>query len=242
MFITLEGPDGAGKTTQARLLVEELAAGGYDVVHVHEPGGTELGAHIRALLVQRGGIAIDPIAEALLFSACRAELVSEVIQPLLAKGGIVVADRFSDSTLAYQGAGRGLPVAELEALIRIATAGLTPDLTLLLDVPSDVGLSRLGHTVGNADESTNQISFFEELELPADWNRFEDEGRSFQERVRHAYQDLAARDPVRWRIIDATASVDSVRDQILEIVVGMVRLASLPLGQGSRKGVPLSSS
>jgi len=219
VFITLEGPDGAGKTTQAALLVDSLRAQGRLVLQVHEPGGTELGSHIRSLLVRRGGKPIDPQAEALLFSACRAQLVSEAIRPALARGAIVVADRFADSTLAYQGAGRGLSVEDLDDLIRIATGGLKPDVTLLLDLPVTVGLARRRQS-GKAvpDVHHHQITFFEELELPEDWNRFEDEGRGFQERVRAAYHDLAKREPGRWRIVDATGSVEEVAEQILSAV------------------------
>jgi dTMP kinase len=218
VFITLEGPDGAGKTTQAARLVDGLRARGHDVLAIHEPGGTELGAHIRALLVQRGGVPIDARAEALLFSACRAQLVADVIRPTLARGGIVVGDRFADSTLAYQGAGRGLPMDELEALVRIATGGLQPDMTFLLDVPASVGLERLRPSDAAAP-GQNQISFFEELEMPADWNRFEDEGRAFQERVRGAYKDLAEREPSRWWVVDATRPLDVVAEELLAVVL-----------------------
>jgi dTMP kinase len=128
--------------------------------------------------------------------------------------------------MAYQGAGRGLPIDQLEALVRIATRGLTPDLTLLLDVPSDVGLARLGQTAAESDPAGNQISFFEELELPAEWNRFEDEGRGFQERVRRAYRDLAKHDPARWRVIDATAAVEVVQERILAVVTEALDVAS----------------
>ena len=202
LFISFEGPDGGGKTTQAALLVEHLRAQGRDVVQIHEPGGTDLGADVRALLVRRGWTPIDPWAEALLFSACRAQLVSEVIRPNLQAGAIVVADRFSDSTLAYQGGGRGLPLDELQLLIRMATQGLKPDLTVLLDIPAEVGLARL--RAAGADGARSQLTFFEEIQLRADWNRFEDEELSFHQRVRDAYLELVEGEPERWRVIDAT--------------------------------------
>ena len=151
---------------------------------------------MRELLVRRGWTPIEPRAEALLFSACRAQLVAEVIRPSLARGAIVVADRFADSTLAYQGAGRGLPVGELEAMIQIATDGISPDLTLLLDVPPRVGLARVRGVSAVGDGTQNQMAFFDEVELPADWNRFEDEALTFHRRVREAYLAMAAAEPV----------------------------------------------
>ena len=206
--------------------MERLQARGHDVVPIHEPGGTDLGADVRALLVRRGWTPIDPHAEALLFSACRAQLVAEVIQPALERGALVVADRFADSTLAYQGAGRGLPVEELQSLIEIATSGLRPDLTLLLDIPSEAGLARL--RAGNAsaiDGSRNQLSFFEEMQLPLDWNRFEDEELSFHRRVREAYRQLADAEPERWRIIDATQPVEQVGDAVWREIERVISLA-----------------
>lgn len=178
---------------------------------IHEPGGTDLGSDVRALLVRRGWTPIDPHAEALLFSACRAQLVAEVIRPSLDRGAIVVADRFADSTLAYQGAGRGLPIADLESLIRIATDGVKPNLTFLLDVPSELGLSRL-RALGKReiDVHANQLSFFEETRVPEHWNRFEDEALSFHQRVREAYRRLADAEPHRWSVIDATQPAEQV--------------------------------
>jgi len=228
VFISIEGPDGAGKTTQAALLVDRLREGGRRVVAVHEPGGTDLGTHIRALLVHRGGVSIDPRAEALLFSACRAQLVAEVIRPALESGAIVVADRFADSTRAYQGAGRGLPAEDLEALISVATGGLAPDLTVLLDLPPAAGLRRLAASTKAAADGPSQFSFFEELHLPAAWNRFEDEGRQFQERVRAAYLDLARAEPDRWRVVDATLGVADVGERVLQLVMDALATRTSP--------------
>lgn len=230
MFITLEGPDGAGKTTQAARLAERLRP--LTVVAVHEPGGTDLGTDVRALLLRRGGRPIDPWAEALLFSACRAQLVAEVIRPALDRGEMVVADRFSDSTLAYQGAGRGLEARRLALLIDLATGGLRPDLTVLLDVPVEIGLGRL-QKFGKAaaQGAASQISFFEELRLPESWNRFEDEGDRFQERVRAGYLDLARQEPERWVVIDAAGPIESVSNAIWGAVFS--RLAGArPVAQG----------
>jgi len=143
MFITFEGPDGSGKSTQIALLAGRLRAAGREVLTVREPGGTPAGERIRALLLGDGGsVEINPRADALLFNASRSQLVLEVIRPALARGATVIADRFADSTLAYQGYGSGLPLDELRAAISFATAGLTPDLTVLLDLPAEEGLAR----------------------------------------------------------------------------------------------------
>jgi dTMP kinase len=162
---------------------------------------------------------VDPVAEALLFSACRAQLVSEVIVPSLARGVIVVADRFADSTLAYQGAGRGLPEQVLEILIEVATHSVTPDLTLLLDVPTTVGLERRYQAAGGKNEApSSQLTLFEELGLAAPWNRFEDETIAFHERVRAAYLDLARREPKRWVVVNAASAPERVRADIWSAV------------------------
>jgi dTMP kinase len=226
LFISFEGPDGGGKTTQAALLVERLRAEGWEVVPIHEPGGTDLGESVRELLVRRGWTPIDARAEALLFSACRAQLVTEVIRPGLARGAIVVADRFSDSTLAYQGAGRGLPLDELQSLIRIATDGLAPDLTILLDVPSEVGLARRSLADPGADDAPEQTSLFDEVQMPPEWNRFEDEALSFHRRVRDAYLSLAGAESERWTVIDATLSAEAVADRVWRCVEALISLPS----------------
>ena len=209
MFVTFEGPDGGGKSTQADLLVNRLHENGREAILVHEPGGTDLGVHVRALLVSRAWTAIDPWAEALLFSACRAQLVAEVIRPALEHGVIVVADRFADSTLTYQGAGRGLPLPDLESLVEIATGGLAPDVTVLLDVPPEVGLAR-NRRGGHSESVSTQATFFEEITMPEDWNRFEDEAVAFHRRIQGAYLEMAARAPERWLVIDATVDKEVV--------------------------------
>ncbi|MBI4213201.1 MAG: dTMP kinase [Chloroflexi bacterium] len=216
MFVSLEGPDGGGKTTQAEQLLRRLKEAGRDALLVHEPGGTDLGVHVRALLVGRGWTSIDPWAEALLFSACRAQLVTEVIRPALSRGVVVVADRFADSTLAYQGAGRGLPEAQLQTLIAIATGGLRPDLTMLLDVPPEVGIHR--NRAAGAAAVAGQTSFFEELHLSQDWNRFEDEAIAFHGRVREAYGRMARAEPERWVVVDATRSSEEVAAELWSVV------------------------
>jgi len=204
MFITLEGAEGSGKTTQARLLAERLRGEGHRVLPLHEPGGTALGEEIRALLLQPDGAPIEPMAEALLFAACRAQLVTAVIRPALTRGELVVADRFADSTRAYQGAGRGLPGEALESMIHIATGGLVPDLTILLQVSTECGLGRRAR--GDL----------------AEWTRFEAEQREFHERVCAAYSSLARAEPARWSVVDAEQAVEAVHADIWRIVVSKV--------------------
>lgn len=231
MFITLEGPDGAGKTTQAALLVERLSAEGHDVVALREPGGTDLGAVVREVLVRRNWTPIDARAEALLFAACRAQLVGEVIRPALEHGTIVVADRFADSTRAYQGAGRGLPAAELESLIAFATGGIAPDLTLLLDVPIDVGRSRLEPPPTEpVARSASEHGASNGQDAGEGWNRFEDEAIAFHERVRSAYLALATREPERWVILDARQPPARVEAAIWAAVSRAIRASSQAKG------------
>lgn len=223
MFVTFEGPEGGGKSTQAGLLARRLGEQGTECVLVHEPGGTDLGADVRALLVRRNWTAIHPWAEAMLFSACRAQLVAEIIRPALERGAVVVADRFADSTFAYQGAGRGLPLPQLQALIDIATQGLLPDITFLLDLPVEVGIARLqgSSKVGMGGPSSHlagQLTFFEQMEMPEDWNRFEDEALGFHERVQAAYRELAGAEADRWVVIDATRSVVDIEAAVWEAV------------------------
>lgn len=194
MFITFEGPEGSGKSVQTRMLGDRLRFHGLAVLETHEPGGTPLGAELRTLLLDREELALAPRAEALLMNASRAQLVERVIRPALERGEVVVCDRFADSTLAYQGAGRGLGGEDLAAVISFATAGLQPDMTLLLDVPVKVGLARK-----HAQDQKN---------------RFETETLAFHTRVRSAYLSLAEADPKRWRCLDATQSIQCLADAV----------------------------
>lgn len=199
-FITLEGPEGAGKTVLAKRLVAELERRGRVVLSTREPGGTRLGERLRAILLEHVSDAkpavIDPRADALLFNAARAQLVAEVIRPALERGEVVVCARFADSTLAYQGYGAGLPIPELRALAAIATGGLTPDLTILLDVPPEVGLRRKTGASRNRFESAFDLAF--------------------HERVRSGFLELARDEPGRFRLIDSARHIDAVTPDVVK--------------------------
>ncbi len=201
-FITLEGPDGAGKSTQADLLAASLRSLGHAVRLVREPGGTALGERVRELLLSSDALDHRPASDALLFNAARSQLVYEIIRPALARGEIVLCDRFADSTLAYQGYGEGLEVKALRSLGEWATGGLAPDLTLLLDLSEDAGVARQAARAAGS-------------------NRFEagrrDDG-SFQRRVRQGFLTLARAEPHRWQVFDAAQPVDVVARRILEVV------------------------
>ncbi len=193
MFVSLEGVDGSGKSTQARLLAEAL---GPETVAIREPGGTEAAERIRELLADPD-VALEPLAELMLFCAARADLTERVIRPALEDGRVVVTDRFSDSTVAYQGAARGLGVGEVISLCDTATDGLWPDLTLLLRVDPEVGLGRAGGE-----------------------DRFEAEGLELQQAVATAYEEIAQIASDRVVVIDATGSVEQVHERVMEAVRG----------------------
>jgi dTMP kinase len=198
MFITFEGPEGAGKSLQVRLLAHRLRAVGLVVLETREPGGTPLGDQLRHLLLVRDDLKTVARAEALMMCTARAQLVQTVIRPALDKHEIVVCDRFGDSTLAYQGYGRGLELDQLRAVIDFATAGLEPDMTILLDLPVAAGLAR--------------------KEAQAAWTRFEAETLAFHERIREGYLALAAAEPDRWVCLDARKPPDQIADDIWQRV------------------------
>jgi dTMP kinase len=202
-FITLEGPEGSGKTSQAEALRAHLVAAGSTVVLTREPGGTPTGERIRGILLETAvaggpGHLLDARTDALLFNAARAQLVAEVIAPAIARGDVVVCARFADSTLAYQGYAAGLPRDELRMLERFATDGLRPDLTIVLDLPSEVGLARK-----SAAETTRFEAGFD---------------LAFHERVRDGFLALAAAEPGRFVVIDATRPFEVVSDTIVAAV------------------------
>jgi dTMP kinase len=199
LFITLEGPEGSGKSTHAPRLAEYLRSMGRDVLLTREPGGTSIGDQIRLILNDHINAAMIPHAELLLFCASRAQLVSQMIRPHLERGGTVVCDRFSDSTLAYQGYGHGLDLEILKSICTFATGGLTPHLTILLDLPVETGLAR-------------------RRQSDSDWNRLDALEVQFHRRVRRGYLELASQEPKRWHRIDADKGEEGVWEQILKTV------------------------
>lgn len=202
-FIVFEGPDGSGKSTQARALAERLQAGGVRVLLTREPGGTEIGERLRGIVLDIANATMRPTTEALVYSAARAQLVEDVIRPALELGTCVVCDRFSASTLAYQGGGRGLDRAQLTELQRFTTGGLEPDIQLLLDLPVEQGLRRR-YAEGAV-------------------NRLDSADLEFHRRVRDFYLKLAAEDPEGWRVVDATGDPDAIATSIGACIVDWLR-------------------
>ena len=198
LFVSFEGPEGAGKSTQLGRLAGRLEAAGYATRRLREPGGTALGEALRGLLLTRDGAPVDPHAEALLYGAARAQLVREIIRPALARGAVVLSDRYADSTLAYQGYGRGLPLDALRTLVAFAVDDAWPALVILLDLPVVVGLRRKAAT--------------------EEWNRFEAEALAFHERVRAGYLALAVAEPTRWLVLDAQESPSVLEARIWDTV------------------------
>ncbi|HUS81786.1 MAG TPA: dTMP kinase [Dehalococcoidia bacterium] len=195
LFITFEGGEGAGKTTQVGLLQQRLQRIGRALVVTREPGGTALGERLRDIIFRPG---LEGETELLLILAARAQLLAEVIRPALERGEAIICDRYSDSTLAYQGYGRGLDLAATAAANDLATGGLRPDLSILLDLPVDAGLAR-------------KAGGYE-------WDTIGHESREFHERVRHGFHELAAAEPQRWLIVDATLPIEDVSEMIWERV------------------------
>jgi dTMP kinase len=203
VFITFEGMDGSGKTTQMRRLAERLRSIGRTVIETAEPGGTRIGAQIRRILLDSANQELCPSAELLLYFASRAQNVDERILPALGRGEVVLADRFTDSSLVYQGCGRGLGAENVMALDRIACRGLKPDLTLLVDIDAETSLART--QARNSAETSCET-------------RMDEQSLDFHRRVWEAYHALAAREPERVKVVDGTAGIDEIERAIWEIV------------------------
>lgn len=201
LFITFEGPDGSGKSTQIKLTADYLRELGYNVLCTREPGGTDIGAQIRAILHDVANTAMAARAEILLYSASRAQLVEQVILPHLAGGGAVVCDRYADSTYAYQGYGRQLDFEALRQITRFATQSLQPHITIYLDITVEEGLNRkvAANSAGEGE-----------------WNRMDRLELDFHQRVRAGYLHMAQAEPDRWLVIDASGPVAAVQQQIRE--------------------------
>ena len=199
MFITLEGPEGSGKSSQLPDLAEFLSGQGWDVLTTREPGGTPIGDQIRQILMRLDNQELHPRTEILLFLASRAQLVEQVIKPALREGKLVLCDRFGDSTLAYQGYGHGLNLDNLRTMLDFATDKLKPDLTLLLDVEVETGLQRKR----KEDE----------------WNRLDAYALAFHQRVREGYHELCRQEPERWRVIDAMQPKEAVQLALRQAVM-----------------------
>jgi dTMP kinase len=200
-FITFEGIDGCGKSTQLRLLASELRMRGFEVVSTREPGGTPLGQRIRNVLLDPQ-MEVDPLAELLLFAADRAQHVRAMLRPAIESGSIVLSDRYADATAAYQGAGRSFTTEMIAEVIKLATGGLKPDLTLIFDLPVVECLARTSRRT----ESDSQT------------DRLDAEDAAFHTRVRDAYLKLAAAEPERVRVISASGSINETHDRVLEVV------------------------
>jgi len=207
MFITFEGPDGSGKSSQVASLAGYLEGQDFNVLVTREPGGTAIGDQIRAILSDLGNTDMHPRAETLLFLAARAQIVEQVILPAIAAGSIVLCGRYADSTLAYQGYGHQHDLRQIQTLLDFATGGLKPDLTLLLDVDVEVGLQRRASG--------------------GEWNRLDAYNLAFHRRVRQGYHLLVQADPQRWVVIDAGQPAEQVQATIRQIV--MARLGAINL-------------
>ena len=203
MFITLEGPEGSGKTSHIHHLVEYLSERGHIVFSTREPGGTSISEQIRDILHDLKNAEMHPRTETLLYQAARAQIVEQVIKPRLDVGEIVISDRYYDSTIAYQGYGHQQNLEQVRALVKYATGGLVPDLTVLLDLDVEVGLQR---------KKKNN----------AEWNRMDDHEVQFYQRVRAGYLEMVKQEPNRWVIVDSGQKWESVQDELRKVIEGRI--------------------
>jgi dTMP kinase len=207
MFITFEGIEGSGKTTQIRRLQKVLKEKGIPCLITREPGATKIGLQIRAILLDQKNKKMDPLAELFLYLADRCQHVNEIILPALSKGQWVISDRFWDATVVYQGMARGLNIKLLNQLRPRILDSLWPDKTFLLDLPVSTGLSRAWQRINNCEASKKE-------------SRFEQEARAFHEKIRRGYLSLARKEPERIKVIDATLTPEKIHQQIMEILFG----------------------
>jgi dTMP kinase len=210
MFITFEGIEGCGKSTQIRLLADFFKKNSRDFIVTKEPGGTEIGTKIRSILLDSVNAKINPLTELLLYEADRAQHVEEIIRPSLEAGKIVLCDRFFDATVVYQGYARGFDLDFIERLHQTILKGLKPNLTLILDCPVEIGLKRAWKRIANTSAKEKE-------------DRFEKEAVSFHEKIRHGYLRLAKIEPARFYVIDATQKISVIHDAIVRIVTAHER-------------------
>ena len=236
LFITFEGGEGSGKSTQSTALLERLQQAGVRAMLVHEPGTTPLGVYLRDWLKreQQGTETVSAVAELFLFEAARAELVAKIVKPALSRpSSVVIADRFSDSTLAYQGYGRRLEMEEIDIANRTAAQGVAPDLTFLLDCAPEYGLSRVNSGQAVLPLGPSNVSNMGRIDREGT-RRFEVEPLEFHRRVRAGYLELAEQESERWRVIDATSPAEDISRTIWDQVVEL-----MPQDKGSDAGGPL---
>jgi len=205
-FITFEGIDGSGKSTQVRMLAGDLRSRGIDVITTQEPGGTPLGRRLREAFLETEET-VAPMAELLAFAADRAQHVEFLIKPALAEGRVVISDRYADATFAYQGAGRGFPEKKVDQVIELATGGLKPHLTLFFDITVEEAIRRMSARDENHTKK----------------NRMDEETAEFYERVRNAYLGIAKREPRRFRVIDAVRSIEEIHADVNKIVTKLIK-------------------
>lgn len=209
MFITLEGPEGSGKTSHIPNLVETLREKGYTVFPTREPGGTSIGEQVRDVLHNLKNTEMHPRTETLLYQAARAQFVEQVVRPRLALGEIVLSDRYADSTIAYQGYGHQQDLEQVRALVMYATGGLVPDLTVLLDVDVEIGLERGAQRRAKGGE----------------WNRLDAYQMDFHRRVRAGYLEMVKQDPGRWAVVDAGRVWEEVQQELREKIINRIKKA-----------------
>jgi dTMP kinase len=210
-FITFEGIDGSGKSTQLRLLANFLSTNGVDVLLTREPGGTTLGRRLRAALLDAQET-VDPLTELLVFAADRAQHVRRLLRPALAEGQVVISDRYADATVAYQGAGRGFEPELISEIVQLATEGLVPDLTLLFDVPVDESMNRTTRRASGNSSTGKNVR-----------DRLDIEAADFHERVRRAYLEIANREPQRVKLIETSGPVERTHARVKKIVVPFLK-------------------